>query len=143
MKRRFTILAATLVAALSMLLILPGASAQNSARANIPFAFSANHQVLPAGCYQVKVTWNIGLVLANCDGRNIALLMAHTGTAYGYPDHSSLLFRVTPRGYRLIQVRIARSNTETYLLVQQLRSERELARNDVSKTSKTTEIALK
>ena len=143
MKRRFTILAATLVTVLLMLLILPGAfaqHAQHAVRANIPFAFSANYQVLPAGCYQVKLTWDIGLVLTNCDGKNIGLLMAHTGGTHGHPNHSSLLFRVTPRGHRLIQVRIASTQTESYLSVQRLRSERDLARNDASKT---TEIALK
>jgi len=140
MKRRFTILAATLLAVLSMLLILPGASAQIAARANIPFAFAANHQVLPAGCYHVRVMGNTILALASCEGRNSALVMARTVSAYAHLDHSSLLFRVTPRGYRLIQVRIAGMNTQSDLSVQQLRSEREMARNDVIEK---TEIALK
>jgi len=140
MKRRFTILAATLVAVLSMLLNLPGASAQNAARAEIPFAFAANHQVLPAGCYQVKVMWDTVLVLASCEGRNSALVMARTTSAYAHLQHSSLVFRDTPRGYRLIQVRIAGTNIQSDLSVQQLRSDRESARNDVSET---IEIALK
>lgn len=133
MKRQLTILPAALIAFLLMILV-PGVSAQDVARADIPFAFAANHHVLPAGCYQVELQLNAVVMLTNCATGKTVGVMVHTANGYPRIGYGSLVFRATPRGYRLIHVRFARTNIQSDLSVQQLRSERQLAWNAASKS---------
>jgi hypothetical protein len=141
MKRRFTLLPAAFLAAMSMMLIFPGASAQNldAARANIPFAFVANHVVLPAGCYKVELLSNTILGLINCETGKTVGVMVHAAMGYPTIRRGSMVFQVTGTRYRLIHVGFPATNIQSDLLVQP-KPEKELAWDA---PSKTTEIALK
>jgi hypothetical protein len=140
MKGRFALLS-VLTTILGMMLIVPAASAQNldAARANVPFAFVANHQQLPAGCYQVKLLSNAILSLVNCETGRMVGVMVHTTNGYPTIRQGSLVFGVTGREPRLIQVRFPATNIESDMSVQP-KPEHELAWRTANKT---TEIALK
>jgi len=140
MKHRFS-LSAGLISALTitLILIVPGLRAQNSVRADIPFAFEANHQVLPAGCYQVKLLSSHILALVNCETSKTVGVMVHTVNGYPTIGHSSMVFRISAGEYRLVHVRFAFTNIQSDLSVQP-RLESEFARNA---TGKTAEIAMR
>jgi hypothetical protein len=140
MKRRFALLP-VLVTIVGVILIVPAASAQdsNAGSVNIPFSFVANHQVLPGGCYQVKLLSNAILTLANCQTGRTVGLMVHTASGYPAVRHGSMVFRVSGSAYRLIQVRFPATNIQSDLSVQS-KPERELAWDAANKT---TEIAMK
>ena len=138
MKRRVAILIAAFAAVFSATILIPSASAQR-ARAQVPFAFVANSQVLPAGCYKVELSDN-HLTLAECDtGKAVGLLMARAHDAYRVIDTGKLVFRVTDRGYRLTQISFPYINMESDLAVQVKRGDF-IAKN---KTDRTVEIAMK
>jgi di/tricarboxylate transporter len=140
MKRRLALLS-ILIAMVGMIFIVPAASAQNldAGRADVPFAFFANHQQLPAGCYQVKLLSSAILSLVNCQTGRMAGVMVHTANGYPTIRQGSLVFGVTGREPRLIQVRFPATNIQSDMSVQP-KPEHELA---WGATSKTTEIALK
>lgn len=141
MERRFTLLSSALLAAISMMMMFPCASAQNldAARANIPFAFAANHQVLAAGCYKVELQSNTILELINCETGKTVGVMVHTANGYPTIRRGSMVFQVTPHGYRLLHVQFGFTNIQSDLSVQP-KPERELAWDAATKT---TEIAMK
>lgn len=115
------------------------AAAQNAARVDIPFAFSANHQGMEPGCYTVQLQSHTYLTLVDCDTGKVVGLMVRTTNAYKEIDRGSLVFHVSERGYRLSQVRFAFTNMQSDLAVQPKPS-RELAKD---KGNRTVEIAMK
>ena len=128
MKRRFVVLAAAFTTVLALMLLLPRGSAQNAARANVPFAFTANHQTLPAGCYSLTLQSHGYLVLTNCATGKMVGLMVRTTNAYRKVDHASLVFFNTGHRYWLTDVRFAHTNMESRLAAQP-KSEPELAKD--------------
>jgi len=84
MKLRITIVSAALFAMLTTFFVMPGAASQNVARVDIPFAFKANAQVLPAGSYYVKLESNTMpiLTLFNRSTSKSVGVMVHTGNGY-------------------------------------------------------------
>ena len=139
MKSRFVILWAALAALLTATILIPSVSAQR-ARVQVPFAFAANQQVLPAGCYKVELSADTHLTLVECDtGKAVGLLMARTHDAYREIDKGKLIFRVTDRGYRLTQINFPYINMQSDLAVQP-KLEDFIVKN---KVDKTVEIAMK
>ncbi|MDE3188833.1 MAG: hypothetical protein KGM96_15070 [Acidobacteriota bacterium] len=144
MTRRFQSITHMLLIALVAGLICSAAaaSAQNSARVYIPFAFTANHQAMPAGYYQVQLLSDSFLALADrASGRIKTTLMVHTADAYNRISRSSLVFHVSGTRYVLTDVRFAGTNMESQLAVQP-KPERELTKNSQPSAS-TIEVAMK
>ena len=139
MKRRFVLLGAALTTVLAMMLLLPQGSAQNAARATVPFAFTANHQTLPAGCYKVTLQSEGYLLLTSCDTGRMVGLMVRTTNAYRNVDHGSLVFTSTGHRFWLTDVHFAYTNMESWLATQP-KSEFGLAKNP---TAETVEVAMK
>ena len=122
MKRSVKLLAAIFATLLTVMLIAPVAIAQEALRVTIPFAFTANHQVLPAGSYVVKHqdgTWGPYLLLVNrSKGTVAAMLMAYTTASHRTLAYSSLVFYNSGHKYWLSEIRFAESNMTSQLSAQ-------------------------
>jgi hypothetical protein len=141
MKRHVSFLAGFCAAAFAAMLICPVASAQDTARVNIPFAFTANQRVLQAGCYKVHRQGETIMMLVNCTSGNVVGLMVHTTNADHGIGQSSLVFHAGAGNYRLVQVRFAYSNRQTDLAPPTKREiEREQAAN---LEGRTVEISMR
>ena len=122
MKHPIGLLATVFAVMLTVMLLAPVASAQQTLRVTIPFAFTANHQVLPAGSYAVERqigTWSPYLVLVNrSTGKVVGQLMAHTTDSDRTIARSSLVFYNTGHKYWLTEVRFGYSNMTSRLAAQ-------------------------
>ena len=137
MKHPIGFLAAVFAVMLTVMLLAPVASAQQTLRVTIPFAFTANHQVLPAGSYSVERqigTWAPYLVLVNrSTGRVIGPLIAHTTGSDQTHARSSLVFYSTGHKYWLTEVHFGYSKM-TSRLATQPKPEPELAKSGKDST---------
>lgn len=122
----------------TMMPAYPTAQAQYGNRANIPFAFTANHQKLQPGCYKVIRQSESWLALVNCDTGISVGMMVHTTPSFGKIERGSLEFYNMGHSYWLTQVRFAHINMESDLAVQP-KPEPTLAQNK----GNTREIAMK
>jgi len=138
MNRRFAFVPVWIMI-LATMFVATAASAQNPARVDIPFAFTANHQVLQPGCYKVNLQSNAILTLVGCETGKTVGIMVHTANGYPPIHQGSLVFNVTPRGYRLTHVRFAFINLQSDLSVQPKPEEESAS----EAASKTIEIAMR
>lgn len=108
-----------LVIALVVSLAAAAASAQSSGKIYIPFAFTANHQMVPAGSYKAELLSDRYLALINeKTGRTETILMVRpdiNGTVNG---RSALVFHVSGHRYYLKEVKFAGTNMRSQLAVQ-------------------------
>ena len=118
MNRTVTTLKNTLLIATIALAALAGtsASAQNKAFVTVPFAFTANHDALPAGRYEV-LSSDTSLTFINpSTGHAQAILLTRHEAGDAIETQGSLCFQVTGSRYVLIEVRFAGSSTHSKLL---------------------------
>jgi len=101
--------------------------AQNASQVTVPFAFSANHQVFPAGHYRVSRESDSYLIVRSTDTGVGAGLMVRTMRTLEPTGKNSLVFYHDASGYRLLTVRFAQGGLQTDLSVQP-KSEREIAK---------------
>jgi len=118
------------------------ASAQKGALVTIPFAFEANHQVLPAGDYKVHVlTPRLISLIDRSTGTYKALLLVHPQQEREIETRGRLIFLHGDQQYFLTQVRFEGSNLHADLVVP-LSLQRELAQQ-TPPDKLTVEIAMK
>lgn len=118
------------------------ASAQNRAHVKIPFAFTANHQQVPAGDYKVQLLSERQLALVNpATGAYVTTFMVRTTSAYQPILQSCLVFHAIGQRYWLTQVRFADSGMQSDLAAQP-QPERQVARDSLAAPS-TIELAMK
>jgi hypothetical protein len=101
--------------------------AQNASQVTVPFAFSANHQVFPAGHYRVSRESDSYLIVRSTDTGVGAGLMVRTMRTLEPTGKNSLVFYHDASGYRLLTVHFAQGGLQTDLSVQP-KSEREIAK---------------
>lgn len=120
---------AMMIAALALLpFAAVHASAQKSAQVQIPFAFQANHSILPAGHYRV-IASDSTLTLYNLEtGRAQAVLLTRDDAGHAIPDRGQLEFYVSGSRHMLTNVQFAGSSKEIVLL-RQPQKERVVAKN--------------
>jgi hypothetical protein len=97
---------------------IKSASAQNNIPVAIPFAFVANHQLMPAGEYNVRLLTPRLMSLA--DGRTgatKALLLIRPDSDGKVETRGRLIFLHSETGHYLKQVRIAGSRFHSELVV--------------------------
>lgn len=137
MKHPIGLLATVFAVMLTVMLLAPVASAQQTLRVTIPFAFTANHQVLPAGSYTVERqvgTWAPYLLLVNrSTGKVVGLLIVHTAGSDRTIARSSLVFHNTGHKYWLTEVHFGYSKMTSQLATQP-KPEPELAKSDKDST---------
>lgn len=131
----------TLSLATGLLCAGANASAQNSAHVNVPFAFVANHQVVPAGYYEViSSDSTLTLINAKSGKAEVMLLVRHEDGA-GIETRGRMRFNVSGSRHFLTEVDFAGSSTHSRLLAQP-KQERQVASN-MDSTGATIELAMK
>ncbi len=137
MKHLTGFLAIVFAVMVTVMLLAPAASAQETLRVTIPFSFTINHRVLPAGSYTLThhaVPWEPFLLLTDhSNGRVAAMLMVRMKGSDQTIDRSSLVFYSTGHKYWLTEVRFSYSHTASQVAVRP-KQERTLAKNDQGST---------
>jgi hypothetical protein len=114
LKTRTAFFAGAVAAAMGMMLVAPAATAQNEAsQATIPFAFSVNHQVFPAGHYRVAMDGQNEIRLVSYDTGDSAAVVVHTTRSVAASPKSSLVFLHDEQGYELTSVRFGQGGVLT------------------------------
>lgn len=115
------------------------ASAQRTS-VTVPFAFTANHESMPAGFYEVQMLSDRFMALRNSVTRETQVFMVHPGEGR-IPEEGPgrLIFVRIGHQFHLNQVRIAGKTVYGDLVVQH-KADRELARNRTPADS-TVEVA--
>jgi len=144
MKRHSLILSNLLLSlpvAAGLLCAAPSASAQTSERATIPFAFSANHEQVSAGTYEVEHLSDFTLSLRDLKTGKTQFLMVRPEGGQTIETHGSLVFNRDGTKYSLTQVKIAGSSVRSELTAQPQRQQ--TATKNIPSTGSTTEVAMK
>src|SRR5580704_12577359 len=96
----------SLPVAAGLLCAAPGASAQTTQTAVIPFAFSANGHQLPAGAYQVRLLSKCILSLYSANANRTELLMVHPEGGRVIETRGRLVFHRHGTRSDLTQIRV-------------------------------------
>jgi hypothetical protein len=139
-------IAVSLIVGLALIAGLTGstksASAQKGALVTIPFAFEANHLVLPAGDYKVHVvTPRLISLIDRSTGTYKALLLVHPQQEREVETRGRMIFLHGDKQYFLTQIRFVGSSLHANLMVQPS-LKRELAKQTPPDKS-TVEIAIR
>ena len=105
-------------------------NAQSASQATIPFAFTANHQIFPAGHYRVSRESDNYLILRSTESGVGMGLMVRTTRNFEVAPKSSLVFLRNQSGYHLLTVRFAQGGLRSELAVQP-KTENEVAKTSV------------
>jgi hypothetical protein len=85
--------ALTFVGVLSLLLVAGSAFAQQKIQSNVPFSFTVNKTVLPAGAYTISPIGTSGiLVLKGDDNKTINAMSPHAVESLNPADRTKLVF---------------------------------------------------
>ena len=85
--------ALTFVGVLSLLLVAGSAFAQQKIQSNVPFSFTVNKTVLPAGAYTISPIGTSGtLVLKGDDNKTINAMSPHAVESANPADRTKLVF---------------------------------------------------
>jgi hypothetical protein len=144
MNRRLSTLATMLliVVVFGLLSTATPAAAQTSASVRIPFAFTANHQQVPAGSYKVELLSDRFLALIDVKtGKTQTIVMVRPESGPAIETNSRLVFMTTGDRYYLREVKLAGSSLRSELIMQ-YKFEKDIARNQLPAAS-TVEIAMK
>jgi hypothetical protein len=117
------------------------ASAQTSLKVDIPFAFSANNQNLPAGSYWVQRQSDYFLSIRNVKTASTVVVMIYPEKGSPLESHSRLVFAREGNHSYLTQVWTPDSNRYSKLTVRH-RHDEEL-RTQIHPAPSTVEVAAK
>ena len=132
------LLSITLV--VGLLFTATNAVAQSKASVVIPFAFTANHQVIPAAYYKVELLSDRFLCFTNIKtGKHQTVLLVNPEPEAYIDTRSALQFRVSGDRYYLTEVRFAGSSMHSTPVIP-ASLERELAKLP---STRPIEIAMK
>jgi len=94
-------------------------SDRKNASVTVPFPFSANHQIVPAGCYKVRLVSDRILSLVDIEtGVQLRFPMVHPEPGGSVETRGRLVFRVDGGRHVLTEVRIAGSRMRNKWSVQ-------------------------
>ena len=128
MKTRTVFFAGAVAAALGIMLMTPVASAQVASQVTVPFAFSINHQVFPAGHYRVVMEEGSYLRLQSYETGDSAGVLVYASRRIETSPKNSLIFLHNEQGYQLTTVRFGQGAIQIEAALQ-TRLEREIAKN--------------
>jgi hypothetical protein len=85
--------ALTFVGVLSLLLVAGSAFAQQKVQSDVPFSFTINKTVLPAGAYTISPIGNTGIaVLKGGDNNTVSMMRSHAVQSLNPADRTKLVF---------------------------------------------------
>ena len=116
------------------------ASAQTTASVSIPFAFSADNQIIQAGHYKLELLSDRYVALHNTSTNQTQVLMVRPESGTAIETRGRLVFHQEGSKKYLAQIWIAGSSLHSEMAVQH-KPERALARN--APGASTIEVAMK
>jgi hypothetical protein len=140
MKRHSVILTRVLLGlavATGLLYAAANASAQHTS-VTVPFAFTANHEYMPAGFYEVQMMSDRFMALRNTVTRDTQVFMVHPTEGQILESPGRLVFVRVGQQFHLNQVWIAGKSMHSELVVQH-KADLELARGRTADS--TVELA--
>ncbi|MDR3752043.1 MAG: hypothetical protein P4K94_11210 [Terracidiphilus sp.] len=144
MNRRLSFLAHILltVVMFGLLATATQAAAQTSAHVRVPFAFTANHQLVPAGYYKVELLSDRFVAFIDVKtGMTQSILMVRPESEPAIETRSRLVFMTTGNRYYLREVKVAGTSVHSELTMQ-YRFAEDVAKIQLPAAS-TIEIAMK
>lgn len=145
MKLRIATFPSLLLIASAVSLIFPAtcASAQATGTIYIPFAFTANHQLVPSGFYKVDLLSDRYLALIDSKtGTTRTVLLVRPEQGPNICARTGFVFHGAGERYFLKEVKIAGSSMRSELAVQP-KPEPAMAKGGAAVESSTVEIAVK
>lgn len=119
------------------------ATAQSTASVNIPFAFTANHQHVPAGHYTMQLLSDRYLALVDAKtGQTRTIVMVRPQSGPRIETRGRIVFTTDGTRYFMTEIRLAGSSMHSELVVQPKFKQEELAKAIPPKAS-TVEVAIK
>lgn len=126
----------------SLLYTATYATAQTSAPVQIPFAFTANHQLVPMGYYKIQQLSDRFLAFIDANtGRTQSIVMVRPESGSAIETRGRLVFQSSGNRYYLRQVKMAGTSVRSELIMQ-YSFEQDTAKNQTPVLS-TVEIAMK
>jgi hypothetical protein len=116
------------------------ASAQTNASVNMPFAFSADNQFVPAGPYKVELLSDRYLSLRNIATNQTQILMVRPAAGQAIETRGRMVFHQEGSRKYLAQVWLAGTSLHSEMAIQH-KPERELAKTNTAPSK--IELALK
>jgi hypothetical protein len=116
------------------------ASAQTS-KVTIPFAFTANHEQMPIGTYEVKLQSSYFLALRNIETAKTQVVMVRPEEGRAIETQGRMVFQRDGSGSHLTQVWVAGTRFHSELTVQP-KLQKSVAKNDALAGS-SFEVAMK
>ena len=142
MKLRIAAFPLLIASALSLICPATNVSAQATGTIYIPFAFTANHQLVPAGSYKVDLLSDRYLALIDSKtGTTRTVLLVRPEEGPNISARSGFVFHGSGERYFLKEVKIAGSSMRSELAVQP-KPEPVMAKGGALESS-TIEIAIK
>lgn len=84
--------ALTFVGVLSLLLMAGSAFAQQRVQSDVPFSFTINKTVLPAGAYTISPIGDTGVAVLKGDDNKVVSMMPHAVQSLNPADRTKLVF---------------------------------------------------
>jgi hypothetical protein len=84
--------ALTFVGVLSLLLVAGSAFAQQKVQSDVPFSFTINKTVLPAGAYIISPIGDTGVVVLKGSDNNVSMMRSHAVESLNPADRTKLIF---------------------------------------------------
>jgi hypothetical protein len=84
--------ALTFVGVLSLLLVAGSAFAQQKVQSDVPFSFTINKTVLPAGAYTISPIGDTGVVVLKGSDNNVSMMRSHAVESLNPADRTKLIF---------------------------------------------------
>ena len=122
MNRRFSSIAHLFLTVVTSGLLLAGtcAAGQSNATVHIPFAFTANHQTLPAGHYTLELLSDRFLCFSDsATGRHRGVILVQPESGQYIETRGRLRFRMRGDRHYLTEIRFAGSSMHSIPVIQQ------------------------
>jgi len=84
--------ALTFVGVLSLLLVAGSAFAQQKVQSDVPFSFTINKTVLPAGAYTISPIGDTGVFVLKGSDNNVSTMRSHAVQSLNPADRTKLVF---------------------------------------------------
>jgi hypothetical protein len=119
---------ALIIIALALMVSVPMTQAQ-AARANVPFEFSLNQQLMPVGSYEISSAGNKVLAVRNLDTTKACLMLESILVQASQAPHAKLVFHKYDDQYFLAEIW---DGSDLGIQIPESKHEKELkwARND-------------
>jgi len=141
MKR--SIYGALILLAAALMISVPMVQAQSQLKADVPFAFSVDKQMMPAGNYEIRSLNERVLILRNLDTKQAWMLMKSQDVQASKMQNAKLVFHQCDDQYFLSQIWKGSSDTGIEFATSQREKEMRMASNGLPDGPELVIVAMK